>query len=428
MKLLIAIILALGLAIGLGMYAMEDPGYVILSREPYTVRMPMALLVLGLLVLFALLYLLLNFIVGLVRAPKRIRQWRIGKREIGAQQVTMKGFANLIEGDWREAEGNLLSSLEHNKASLMNYLGAAYAAQQQGLIDRRNRHIEAALKAHPRQELAIKLTRARMQMQSGEWGNARDQLEHVRLGAPRNPAAARLLADTYRHLGDWPSLVKLLPTLRKLKVFPEEELVRREAQALSRHLEAPALLQGNGSRVDETYKALPKRSREDPAAVAGYARQLIRDGEDGRAETVLRRTLNRGWNGDLVRLYGTLETRNVADQISLLKFWGKGREQDPDLMLSLARLYWRDSQLDQARDLMTQVVSETGDAEAVAALGDLLEQMGESETALATYRQGFKVLAGDGDARKEPSGSLVPLGTAQGTEDTRNVMPTVSDR
>ncbi len=428
MKLLIAIILALGFAIGLGMYAMEDPGYVILSREPYMVRMPMALLVLLLLALFALLYLLLNFIVGLVRAPKRIRQWRTGKKEIGAQQVTMKGFANLIEGDWREAEGHLLSSLEHNKASLMNYLGAAYAAQQQGLIDRRNKHIETALKAHPRQELAIKLTQARMQMQSGEWGNARDQLEHVRLAAPRNPAAARLLADAYRHLGDWPSLVKLLPTLRKLKVFPEEELERREAQSLARHLEAPALLQGSGSRVEQTYKALPKRNREDPAAVAGYARQLIRSGEDGRAETVLRRTLNRGWNGDLIRLYGTLETRNVTDQISLLKFWGKGREEDPDLMLSLARLYWRDNQLDQARELMTQVVSETGDAEAVAALGDLLEQMGESEIALATYRQGFKVLAGGGDARQEPAGSLVPIGTAQGAEDTRDIMPTVSDR
>ena len=428
MKLLVAIILALGLAIGLGMYAMEDPGYVILSREPYTVRMPMALLVLLLLVLFALLYLVLNFIVGLVRAPKRFRQWRTGKRELGAQQVTMKGFANLIEGDWREAEGNLLSSLEHNQTSLMNYLGAAYAAQQQGLIDRRNRHIEAALKAHPRQEVAIKLTRARMQMQSGEWGNARDQLEHVRLGAPRNLAAARLLADTYRHLGDWPSLVRLLPTLRKLKAFPEEELGRREAQALARHLEAPALLQGDGSRVDSTYKALPKRVREDPAAVAGYARQLIRGGEDGRAETVLRRTLNRGWNGELVRLYGTLATRNTADQVSLLKFWGKGREEDPDLLLALARLYWRENRLEQARDLMAQVVAETGDAEAVAALGDLLEQMGESESALATYRQGFRALAGDGAAGEEPAGSLVPLGAAQDGEDTRNVLPTASDR
>ncbi len=428
MKLIIAIVLALGLAIGLGMYAMEDPGFVVLSREPYTVRMPLALFVLALLLLFAVLYLLFNFIVGLFRAPKKVKNWRKGKKELGAQQVTMKGFANLIEGNWQDAEGNLLTSVEHNKASLMNYLGAAYAAQQRGLLDRRNEHIEAALAAHPRQELAIKLTRARMQMQSGEWGNARDQLEYIRLSAPRNVAASRLLADVYRHLGDWPSLVKLMPTLNKLKAFPEEELKAREAHALSQHIEAPALLQGDGSRVDETFKALPRKNRKDAAAVAGYARQLIRAGEGNRAEAVIRKALNREWNGELARLYGNLETRNVEDQINLLNNWGKGREDDADLNFALARLYRRDNQLDKARDLLAQVVSATGEAEALSELGDLLEQMGESESALATYRQGLKMLAGSAAAVSTVGGDLVALNEPGSDGEAGNTMPVVSDQ
>lgn len=426
MKLIIAIVVALGLAIGLGMYAMEDPGYVVLSREPYTVRMPLALFVLALLLLFAVVYLLFNFMVSLFRAPKKVKDWRKGKKEVGAQQITMKGFANLIEGNWQDAEGNLLSSVEHNKASLMNYLGAAYAAQQRGLPDRRNEHIEAALAAHPRQELAIKLTRARMQMQSGEWGNARDQLEYVRLSAPRNVAAARLLADTYRQLGDWPSLVKLLPALKKLKAFPEEEMKTRETQALSQHIESPALLQGDGSRVDETFKALPRKSRKDSAAIAGYARQLIRSGEGNRAEAVLRKALNREWNGELARLFGDLETRNIADQINLLQTWGKGRDDDPDLNIALARLYRRDNQLDKARDLLAQVVSTTGEADALAELGDLLEQMGDQESALATYRQGIKLLSGAGVSAAAADGKLVAL---QGPdEESGNTMPVVSDQ
>ena len=104
----------------------------VLSRDPYTVRMPLALFALFLIAVFAALYLLFNFIVGLFRTPKRIGKWRKGKQEIGAQQVTMRGFASLIEGDWNEAEGHLLSRLDHNNASLMNYLGAAYAAQAAG--------------------------------------------------------------------------------------------------------------------------------------------------------------------------------------------------------------------------------------------------------------------------------------------------------
>ena len=425
MKLVISIIIALGLAIALAMYATEDPGYVVLSRDPYTVRMPLALFALFLIVLFAAIYLLFNFIVGLFRTPKRIGKWRKGKQELGAQQVTMKGFASLIEGDWNQAEGHLLSRLEHNNASLMNYLGAAYAAQQQGELERRNQHIEAALSAHPRQELAIKLTRARMQMQSGELANARDQLEYIRLSAPKNVAASRLLADVYRQLGDWPALVDLLPALDKLKAFPEEELASRKAEALRQHMEAPALLQGDGSRIDKTYKALPRAGRKDSAAVAGYAHQLIRSGEASRAESVLRKALNRQWDGELVKLYASLETRNISDQINLLENWGRGREDDPDMMVALARLYRRDNQLDKARDLLRRLAKETGDAEAVAELGDLLEQMGEPESALAAYRQGMRSLLGEGHG----AGTVQPVLDAPAKEkDDKSAIPVVSDQ
>ena len=427
MKLVISIIIALGVAIGLAMYATEDPGYVVLSRDPYTIRMPLALFALFLIVLFAALYLLFNFIVGLFRTPKRIGKWRKGKQELGAQQVTMKGFASLIEGNWNEAEGHLLSRLDHNNASLMNYLGAAYAAQQQGEFERRNQHIEAALAAHPKQELAIKLTRARMQMQSGEWANARDQLEYIRLSAPKNVAAGRLLSDVYRQLGDWPALVGLLPALSKLKAFPEDELAAREAEALRQHMEAPALLQGDGTRVDKTYKALPRSRRKDAAAVAGYTRQLIRSGEGHRAEAVLRKALNRHWDGELAKLYASLETRNINDQINMLENWGKGRENDPDLVLSLARLYRRDNQLAKARDLLRQLVAETSDAEALAELGDVLEQMGESESALATYRQGVRsLLGGEGPANASTSPAVLDAPSSEA--DRKSAMPVVSDQ
>jgi len=433
-KLVISIILAIGVAIALAMYAQQDPGFVVLSREwggePYTIRLPLALFALFLLVAFVILYLLFNFIVSLFRAPKNIGKWRKGKKEVSAQQHTMRGFAGLIEGNWSHAEGQLLSKLDHNKASLMNYLGAAYAAQQQGQLARRNQHLDTALKMHPRQELAIKLTRARMQMQAGEWGDARDQLEYLRLSAPKNVAAARMLADTYREVGDWPALVKLMPSLGKLKAFPEEELKQREKLALEQHIESPALLQGDGSKVDETFKALPRKKKKDATAVASYARQLIRGGEGQRAETVLRRALNREWNPELVRLYGVTETKHVHDQIKLLESWGKKHVDDPDLMFAMARLYRRDNQLDQAKKLLVSVVSATGDSEATAELGDLLEQMGEHESALLTYKQGLKALTGAGVVAAvvdTPAADLVALDDAGAVAGLDNTLPVVSD-
>ncbi len=428
MKWIIAIVVALGTAVGIGMFAMEDPGYVVLSREPYTVRMPLVLLIGMLLALFTLLYLLINFLVGLVRTPGKIRQWNLGRRERGAQQLAMKGFSNLIEGDWSVAEGNLLSSLDHNRASLMSYLGAAYAAQQQGLIERRNAHIDAALKAHPRQEIAIRLTRARMQMQTGDWEGARMELESLRSRAPRNVVVSRLLADTYRRLGHWSALVALLPALRKLNAYPAEELRSCEAQALNGHLQAVALRTEDGSGLKAAYRALPKRLRQDTPALASYAQQLIRNGHDKHAESLLRKALYRGWQGELARLYAKLETANISSQINLLRHWGQGHEDDVDLKLALAILYRRDNELAQARDLLEQVATDTGDPEVVQTLGEILEQMGEPENALVTYRQGLKGRVETVSAQSAPDAGMVPVHHRQRAHKEHSIIPLASDR
>ncbi len=434
MKLLILIIIALGGAIALGMYALQDPGYVVFSvpwgGEPYTVSMPFALFVLFLLLGFAALYLLFNFMVGVFRTPKKVRKWRKGKQEDSAQTHTMKGFAGLIEGDWSNAESSLMTKLDHNNASLMNYLGAAYAAQQQGQLSRRNQHLQAALENHPKQELAIKLTRARMQVQAGEWGDARDQLEFLRLSAPKNVAAARLLGDVYRELKDWPALVSLMPALTKLKAFPEDELRAREKLALENHLEAPALLQGDGSKVDEAFKALPRKKKKDAAAVASYAKQLNKSGEGQRAEIVLRKALNSNWDPNLARLYGVTETNNVVDQIKLLESWGRNRQDDDNYKFAMARLLRRDDKLDQAKELLGQVVTSTGESAAIAELGDLLEQMGEQDSALMTYKQGLIALTGNAELAPAPmrSGSeLVVLDSDEAIAVAENSLPVISE-
>lgn len=430
MKYVIAVLIALAGAVALAMYATQDPGYVVLSHQPYTIRLPLALFVLFLLIGFALLYLLINLIVGLVRTPKKLGKWRAGRKQLSAQQHTMKGFAGLIEGDWKGAESHLLGNLDHNNASLMNYLGAAYAAQQQGQLARRNQHLDAALKENPRQELAIKITRARMFLQAGEWADARDQLEYLRLSAPKNVAVARLLADSYRHLGDWQALVKLQPTLDKLKAFPDSELQERREQALQGYIESPALLQGEEPRLDKAFKALPRKARKEDAATAGYVRQLIRSGDNQGAEKILRKALNRNWQPELVRLYGSLETRFVGDQIKLMKSWGKNRSDDTDYLLAMARLYRRDNQLDLAREMLSRAVAANDDPEALNELGELLEQMGEQGSAMKVYKEGLRAAAGVTTLGEFPvnpdSGTLIAV-DSDAESGNPNLMPVVSD-
>ena len=120
MKLLITIIIALIVSVGLGMLAVDDPGYVVLTRAPWVIRLPLLLFICIIFLTFVLLYLLLNFVASLFRAPEKYRKWRIQNKENSAQQHTMQGYAYLIEGNWPRAESALLNELEYNKTPLMN--------------------------------------------------------------------------------------------------------------------------------------------------------------------------------------------------------------------------------------------------------------------------------------------------------------------
>lgn len=425
MKLVITIIITLGAAIAFALFAMEDPGYVVLARAPYTVRLPLVLFGLIVLLAFAALYFLLSVIVGVVRLPKKVRRWRLRRNQASAQTHTMQGYAGLIEGDWAAAERNLLTHLQDNQSPLLNYLGAAFAAQQRGHLRRRDQYLEDALRQYPKQRLAIGLTTARLHYQAGEIAQSRDALEKLRKIAPKNVPVARLLADVYRELGDWNSLTTLLPSLARLQAFPPPELAAREKQAYTHFLTAPALLQGDGDRPTQAFNSLPASRRKSPAVVAGYARQLLKAGQHVLAEKILRKALNRQWDDDLAYLYGKAETSFVGDQIKLAESWVQKYGSHADLTLTLARLYRRDRQWQKARDLFNQAIADGGREEACADLGSLLEEMGEQEAALRCYRRGMAALAPQLDVAappQPPAGELVALDDAQ---EAGSVMPVV---
>ena len=429
MKLVVTTLITLGAAVGFALIAMEDPGYVVLARAPYTVRLPLALFVLVTLAVFAGLYLFFNLLAGVLRAPERLRRWRQKRNQARAQTHTMQGYAGLIEGDWSRAEKKLLINLRDHQSPLLNYLGAAYSAQQQGYLRRRDGYLDDALAHHPGQRLAISLTRARLHYQAGEIAECRDVLEKLRQVAPKNVPAARLLADAYRDLRDWNSLAALMPALARLKAFPPDELAAREQGAYVHFLSSPALLQGEGDRPTQAFKALPVAKRKDPGIIASYCRQLMAAGNPALAEKTLRKALNRRFDAQLAALYGQVETAFVDDQIKLAESWAKkyGATSHPDLTLALGRLYRRGRQWEKAKELLAAVVADGSREEARADLGSLLEEMGDAEGALRCYRGGMAALAVgvEGETPRLSAGELVGVEGEGAESGSAGVMPVV---
>ena len=393
MRLLFFVLAALALVVVLGLIALEDPGYVLISRAPYEIEISLALLALLLVVGFALLYLLFRFLSRLAGAPRDMRKWRARKRVDQAQNATLLGYAGLITGDWERAEKKLAGSLAHTPTPMLNYLGAAYAAQQRGDTERRDAYLRDAGQQDPGNRFAVGLTKARLQYQTGQISEAGATLEKLRSYAPGNPAVLRLLADVHREAGDWPQVAGLIPALTKAKAYPISELRVRELEAYREIFDSPVVPAGEAHRLLGAWQSLPRAKKRDPDIVALYTRQLIENASYNQAEKLLRAAIKREWNSELVYLYGLVDSSYIDEQYRQAQNWAQQHGSDPDLLLTLGRLAMRKELWEQARDYLRQAIDAGARKEAYTELGLLLEQLGDRDQALECYRQGIRALA-----------------------------------
>lgn len=393
MRLLIFVLVALAAVVFLALIAQEDPGLVVISRAPYEIEISLALLGIFLVIAFVLLYLAFRFLSRIYQAPTDMRKYNQRKRVEKAQSETLRGYAGLIQGDWEKAEKQLTKRLEHSPTPMLNYLGAAYAAQQRGDAHQRDNYLKDASQRDPNNRFAVGLTKARLQFQTGQLSEARETLEKLHNYAPNNVPVLRLLADVSREVSDWQGVTKLLPAMKKAKALDENELRERELEAYGELFENPVLQQGESSALGGTWNALPRAKKHDPEVAGLYVRRLLETGDMGQCERILRSAIKREWNSELVYLFGLVKSENLDKQYKLAKRWLTQHADDADLLLTLGRLAVRKEDWDQAREHFQNAIAKGGRQEAYTELGLLLEQQGESEQALLCYRQGMQKLA-----------------------------------
>ncbi len=387
MKLLIVILLALAAAIAISYVAVDDPGYVLITLKPWSIELSFSLFLVLLVALFIAAYLVVRFLVRLWRAPRDIGAWRGRRLRRKAQQYQADGMLGLIEGDWSRAEKKLLNYSSHTSTPILNYVGAAHAAQAQGDLERRDRYLAQAQQSDPRQTISVGLTKAKLQYQSGQLEQALSTLNKLRAHAPKNKKILSLLMQLYQELHNWQALSELAPVARKHGVLPDDKLDQLE------RLTAHQLLtksKASDGPLQTVWKSLPRNRKQDPDVIATYVEQLMAAGETQRAEILLRRTIRQQWEPRLVTLYGQLRSPDLNKQLKTAEKWAEVRKNDPELLLTLARLSAANELWGKARSYFEACIAVGGPAEAYQELGQLLEQLKEPESALAYYRQGLE--------------------------------------
>lgn len=392
MKLLFFIILVLFGAVSLALVALKNPGYVLITREPWSLEMSLTVFIILFILGSGLFYLLLHGMVRLWNTPREVTRWRRGRRAARARESLWQGMIKLAQGDWLQAEKNVLLDIHSGDFPLANYLIAACAAQFHGSYEKRDEYLSLAHQHAPQHAFAIGLTQGQLQLNARQYQAALTSVTQLRLHDPKHAGVLALLAQVYRALRDWDTLAKLIPEMRKRKAMPPAQIDALELEVRCQLLRLP-LPPGSRGVLQRSWNAVPQYLRRHPILVAIYVQHLIDQGDMEESASLLSATIEHDWNDALVRLYGRVAGRNPQTQMEVALEWLTHQGNNPSLLLTLGRLALRNHMLGKARDYFEKCIALNGPLEAYQELAQLLEQAGERDQAMALCQRALALYA-----------------------------------
>ncbi len=366
---------------------LADPGYVVISFRGYLIEMSVPVLVGFAVVLVLLVWLIRKIIL----APRRLGEAAGRYRSARSGQKLTRGMIAVAEGNLAQGEKMLARAASTSDSPLFNYLQAARAAHLQGRDERRDEWLRLAYQETPEAANAVLLTQAELQLDRGQNEQALATLRRLEENSKDHAHALSLLGRLYFELEDWKSLADLLPRLKKSNQLKPETVdtwtVRVRKEALDRAADADA--------VAEAWNAVSRAHKSDVSLLEAYYNGLMRAGLHDRVEKELASALKSNWRGPLVRLFGLVEASDTTRQLKRAESWLKNHGDDPDLLLTAARLCLRNELWGKARSYLETVIGLRPTPDAYQEYGRLLNQMGEADAAANAYRDGLNMVAAE---------------------------------
>jgi HemY protein len=389
------IILSTLVALAVLMYHENDIGYINVGLGQYQYSTTLLVLGAALLAASMIVYVLARISAAVARLFASLGRRNKKRLEDKSRNALTQGLIELAEGRFDSAEKMLLQRVDQNESSLLNYLAAARAAQQQGAHDRRDEYLRLAHLATPTADIAIGLTKAELQLAHDQTEQALATLLHLSSISPKHVYVLKLLAKTYRQLTDWQQLIELVPELKKYDVLPQDKLLNIEVAAWNGLL-CEITTRMSYETLTELWNEMPHHVKTQPELLEHYARSLVEIGATGEAEKLLRSALKNNWQDSTIQLYSELDVLISGKQFEAVEGWLNDHPCDAYLLLALGKLAMGLTLWGKARSYLEASISCKPLAETYVRLAVLLEEhLDEPVAAQNAYRQGMHLLAGD---------------------------------
>jgi len=388
MKFLVKVLIVSIVTVLLALFALDDTGYVLISRTPWVVELSLTMFVILLALTFLVLYFVIRFTVRSWTLSSRVHDWRLQRSHIRARKSLNKGLLELAQRNWKKAEKILLKNVNESESPLLNYLGAASAAQEQSADARRDQYLADAHTSMPEADVAVGLTQADLQLRHGQLEQALATLKHLQSIAPKHHYVLKLLARLYGELQDWQSLRQLLPDIKRSKALSDDALAKLETHVYSECM----LLAKNHDDVSQCWNSIPKPCRKQTELLKNYINSLLQHGADTDAVTLLHEALEKNWQPELLKLYGNAKGDNPTKQLKWAELWLSQHENDPALLAVLGQLAVRNELWGKARAWYEASINIRPIPSTYRSLGELLEKLEEPDKAAVCYRRGLLLI------------------------------------
>lgn len=362
-------------------------GYVLISVANQTIEMSLTtlvILVIALLIGVVILEWIIKRILGFSTST---RSWFSGRKVRNARKNTAIGLRRLHEGDWIQAEKLISKSAPFSDSPLVNYLSAAQAAQGAGNIKKRDEFLKLANDQHGNNELVVGLTRAKLDIEAGQFEAALANLKVLRKKNEQNKLIMQQLKDVALQLNDWETIIPLIPNLRKYKLMDNEALKALEIQSICGKMTLLTLTQDASKLLTYWNRTLTRKQKQNHEIITAFVEQMISLKADDDAYMILRDATKRNPNQRLIALIPKLNLDDYQPVVKHLKNLLKTDNQNVAILRSLALIFMKQSDWSEAQSYLEKVVSITCNSDDYAKLAVVLEKLEDPKGAEVVARE-----------------------------------------
>ena len=369
---LVYILIVIVLAGWLGTLIARDPGYVLVSYGGYSLQTSLWVLLgifAGIVILAAALLRLLRLF---FRMPRIIGNWKSGHSLETSRTLTAKGLALFFEGEFDRAKRYLDAGAQDSLTKGINYLLAAWAADDAGDVAAREDCLGMSEETDASLAPARRVTSAALALRRGDHRECLNTLA----GLGNNALVLPMRQAALRHLGDHRGMLELVPDLAE----------RSSEQAHHYEIEAALLgfraIKGDPA-LDHLYRSLSPAARKDPAVLLAYTEALD---DASRVEPLLRAAIKKNWVESLVVAYGELPENTLKVRTRNLLAWKKHHDNSAALHYCLGLIHESSNHADLARVAYTRSIDIGGVGQARLRLAALHEKAGDLRGSIEQLR------------------------------------------